>query len=363
MILLYALLVPILVQDPAEELRKELEKLRKENLELRERMTLLEQQSLDDAQTVQRLAAALKLFRDRGAEESRPGESRPDVNGGDRKEAPPGPTQVLRAKVEYVEPKFNFLLVDKGQKDGVQAGYRFEIMRDEFGPGPDGKDEKKVLRLGTAEFEKYIEGMSKLKVIDGKVTEMKVGDDAVAIRALPPVAERPKGAPVPAPAKPGEYRITGRAGRGERIGYTVDYGTVQGAKQTDILYVYRDGKLRCRLRLDTVDRNFSVANLVDGSIIDGLPDQGDLVLTKELRQNLIGQIRGMDTKENRVAVNLSKKDEVKAGQKLAVRRNGKPVGGLVIKEVQVWGSWAVPAGDAMLSDFAKDDVVELVDEK
>ena len=54
------LLVALCVQDPADDLRKEVEKLKKQTAELQEKLTLLEQSSLEDAQTIQRLRQAVR---------------------------------------------------------------------------------------------------------------------------------------------------------------------------------------------------------------------------------------------------------------------------------------------------------------
>jgi len=64
-----------------------------------------------------------------------------------------------------------------------------------------------------------------------------------------------------------------------------------------------------------------------------------------------------------LAVDLRKRDGVKIGQRFDVRRQGQPVGTIVIDDVQVWGSWAKPEGDTKIEQFQKGDFVEMIEEK
>src|SRR5438552_11621130 len=57
-----ALFAPLLFQQPADDLRKEVEKLKRQNAEFQERLNLLEQAAVEDAQTIQRLRQVVKLL-------------------------------------------------------------------------------------------------------------------------------------------------------------------------------------------------------------------------------------------------------------------------------------------------------------
>jgi hypothetical protein len=58
-----ALIVPLLLQaPPQDDLRKEVDQLKKQNLDLQERLSLLEQAALENAQTIQRLRQMVKLL-------------------------------------------------------------------------------------------------------------------------------------------------------------------------------------------------------------------------------------------------------------------------------------------------------------
>jgi hypothetical protein len=364
----WAMLLALGAQDPAAEdpRAREIETLRKENRDLRERLELLEQAALRDAETIQRLRTALKLLEAR-AEAPAPPEAPPPSAPPNAPKAPEkasGPRDVLRAKVVHVDPQFQWIYIDAG-KPRVQAGYTFEIFRDVY---ENGNPEPKAVRLGAAEFEKYIgqeESMSKLRVIEGRAEDMKVHDDAVAVRALPPVAAKPpaEGARPAEPSRPGMYRITGRAGRGAGAGYTIDYGSAQGARQSDLLYFYKDGVPTARLRIDRVDRDFCVAHIVDGSLSGPPPEIGDEVSVREIKKALTGQVALSDEKRNLIAVNLRRQDGVKPGTRCEVRRRGQKVGTLLLTDVQVWGSWARPEGETRFEDIQRGDFVEVIEEK
>src|SRR5579872_1785058 len=73
-----ALFLPFLApQDSADDLRKEVEKLKKQTLELQERLSLLEQSAVEDAQTIQRLRQVINFLESNGAGEPAPGTRSP----------------------------------------------------------------------------------------------------------------------------------------------------------------------------------------------------------------------------------------------------------------------------------------------
>src|SRR6185295_8185374 len=104
-----ALMAPLLAlspgfaQDPVDELRKEIEKLKKSNADLLERVTLLEQGSVDDAQTIQRLRQVVKLLESNipATEPSAP------KNTGDTPKVKPiiAPVISIKGKLVYVDAK------------------------------------------------------------------------------------------------------------------------------------------------------------------------------------------------------------------------------------------------------------------
>jgi hypothetical protein len=158
--------------------------------------------------------------------------------------------------------------------------------------------------------------------------------------------------------------VTGKVGRGGALGYTVTYGANQGARQTDLVWCYKDGQKKAKLRLDTVEKNFSVANIVTQEPNIGPPDNGDQIYTKELNMTRpLGQVVMTDPKHQQVATDIRQRDGIKLHQRLEIRRNGKKLGALTVVDVQVWGCWCRPEGELKLEEIEKGDVVEAVDEK
>jgi hypothetical protein len=282
----------------------------------------------------------------------------------------PGPSVPMIGKVVHVNAERGYVTIGIGKPQNVQVGYRFEIFRETFEPGA---GLPKKTKIGVAEVEKYIgqDSMSWLKVIDGNVRDMRPDDIAVAIRGLAPVAppkdpkdpKDPKETkePAPDPSKAGAFSITGQTG----TSFLLDYGTVHGARQTDIVFAYHEGTLKARLRLDKVDKTYSVANLIAGSQVAGVPppERGDQIYTRELQKGLTGKVSFLNAKEGSLAVDLRPRDGIKVGQRYEVRRNGAKVGTVLVTDVQSWGSWAKPDGDTKYEDIQKGDFVQVLEEK
>ena len=79
----------------------------------------------------------------------------------------------LRARVVFVDTRFDFLVIGKGAPEGLKPGMEFEIVQD----GRDG-----AVRLGWARLEKFMgseAGMSKLRLEEGVLSLVKVDDWAL----------------------------------------------------------------------------------------------------------------------------------------------------------------------------------------
>jgi len=361
-----ALLAPLLfVQEPTDELRKEIDKLKKQTIELQERLSLLEQGAIEDAQTIQRLRQVVRLLESSGPLDNPSGPKNPG--------APPvkpviGPDQSIKGKVVYVDAKNNFITLGIGKKNKVEVGYKFEIYRETFQNGGDST----LTKLGSGEVEKFMgqDSMTKVVISEGNIAEMKPDDIAVAIRKIEPLEagkgkEEPK-TPAP-PADPqalreGVYKITGRAGSGPNAGFVINFGTAQGAHQTQLLWAYADGKFKAKMRIDKIAKDHSIAFVVDNSM-ELPPDAGDQIYLKELNKSLTGKVALSDDKRGVLAIDLRQRDGIKPGSHCEVRRLGQKIGTIIVTEVQNWGSWARPEGDLKIDQIMKGDFVELIEEK
>jgi hypothetical protein len=343
-------------QEPPADPKQEIEKLKAAVAALRKDLSDLQKQSIEDARTIQRLREIIKAFESQPEPAARPAVAAPESS---KVSVEVGPSQPLTAKLELVNVKTGFVVINKGERDGVKAGYRFEIFRETQEPGAVAP---KRLRLGAAEFEKYMgddSGMSKLKVIEGNAADMREYDLAVAIRKLEKVTlpDAPP-TPTPVPGVPGgAFQITGRAGDG----YVVNYGSADGAKQTEILYVYKEGKLRARLRIDSVEKRFCVGNVISGSLVS-TPEIGDTVTMRELKGSTACRVALSDEKQGYVAIEARLKDGVKVGDRFIVRRHGQKVGTIRIFEVYAWGSKGKPDGETKFTDIQRGDFAERIEE-
>jgi hypothetical protein len=333
----------LLAQEPsADELKKEIDRLKKQ-------VELLEQQAVDDARVIQRLRSVVRALEENGPAAKAPAAAPP-------KAPADGPAPLI--KVHYVDPVHGYVAISVGKADKVEVGYKFEIFRETF---ENGSDTPTQTRIGMGEVEKFLGtgGTSKLKIIEGDIKEMKLDDIAVAIRRLGPSAPSPS--PTPEAPKTGGYRITGRAG----TGYMIDYGQASGATQTAIVFAVKEGVVKAKLRLDRVDKTYSVANIVAGSQPAGVPppDQGDEILLAEPNKQLSGKVAYLDSKTQLVAVDLRQHDGVKIGQRFGVHRLGKQVGTLEITEIHPWGSWAKCDGETRHDEIQRGDIIRILDDK
>lgn len=365
MMLGWVLLAPLLAlrQSSADDLRKEIEKLKRQNAELQERVSLLEQSSVDDAQTIQRLRQAVKLLE---ANVPAAPPSGPKAPAGPAPKPDLGPVGPIKAKLVYVDKKENFIALSVGKRDKVEVGYKFQILRETYENG----GESRLTPLGIGQVEKFLgqDSMAKLVIIEGNVADMRVDDLAVAIRKvgeLPAPREDGKTdnkTDIPEAPKDGVYTITGRTGSAAAPGFVINYGSTLGARQTQLMYAYKDGKFKAKLRLDKVDKTHSVGFVVDGSM-EISPEVGDQVFVKEISKSIAGKVALSDEKRGVLAVDLRQKDGIKPGMHCEVRRLGQKLGTILITEVQGWGSWARPDGDLKIDQIQKGDFVEVIEEK
>ncbi len=360
-LLLVLAAVPASAQDsPVDELKKQLEALKRrveeleterarsseENGKLKREIEQLQRFSMDAAEKIARLRQQL-------AEGGRT-EDKPSPGPGPDSPAKPdpavGPKEPVKGKLVVKVPEHGYIIIDKGEPDGVKEGWVFEI----FKRLPGDKYES----LGTAVFEKYVSStrntQSKLTVTKGSVEKMSYGDLVVAQRALEPRGDAPVDPAVPpTPSGDKTFKITGIA----KDSYFLDYGTRDGAKLGDKVYVVRDRRAIVHLRLDSVDKDWSVGRVVDNTKI-GEPAMNDPISLKEVRNAVIAKVRRVD---KGIYIDAGTMQGARVGMQLDVRRQGRPVGRIVLKQVDKFHSIAEPVGETKLDDVLVDDFVESVD--
>jgi hypothetical protein len=334
-------------QDPQEDLKKENERLKQQLETLNKECDRLQRAVEESAQEIVRLRAMIKQI------QSQPVVEKPREADPQNPTLPVGPAKPIVGKVMAVDPKFNFVLVNLGELDGVKPGYRFEIVR---------RDDKGAMRrIAVAEFDKFIgesKAQSKLKVVEGIAGDIKFEDEALAFRNMDPAKTD-----LPTPKQPeqpttGPKKFVIKGFNGETL--WLNYGTQDGAKQTDVVYVYRENRLRAKLRLEQVDKDWSAAKIIDGSKI-GEVNMGDEISLKEIKTSAIGTVKFNDERRGMVIDLGSEAGRVKTGQKFEVRRSGRKIGEITLKTVEKFWSYADPAGETKRDEIQVGDVVESID--
>lgn len=147
-------------------------------------------------------------------------------------------------KVRHVEsqqpdPKYNFILVDVGSKEKFKPGERFTILRGDWSKEGSVKG---FCRLATAEFEPCVvlgETCAKLKVIEGRASDVQVGDRVATPRDADLVVPNLRAA---GDAKPALWLSGKIALVDERRGVATDVRRRDGAMPGDRLNVMRQAK-------------------------------------------------------------------------------------------------------------------------
>ena len=112
--------------------------------------------------------------------------------------------------------------------------------------------------------------MAKLVVTEGNIAEMKVDDLAVAIRRIAdhlPAEGGRQGRPGKPEIPEGARRTASTRSRAAWAAASSSTSAPCSApKQTALMYVYKDGKFKTKLRLDKVEKQHSVGFVVDGTM-------------------------------------------------------------------------------------------------
>jgi hypothetical protein len=337
-----------------EELAKRVAALEKEKSDLKKQLDDLERFSLDAAETISRLKQMIKNGGGNVPTGDAPVGGPKPAGGPDRTQGPSAP---VTGKIFSVAPEHGFIIVNLGEDDGVKEGWMFEVVRTH-------KDEKGNFTnelLGKAVFEKYVETrratQSKLKIVEGDAEKMKYGDSVVANRRLDPVAppKEPGDKPVAKPAD-GKYKIVGITGDT----YFLNAGTKNNVKQSDKVYIYRDKRAIAQLRLDQVGPDFAAAKIIDGTKT-AEPAIDDEVLLKDPKTSLVAKVKRIDDKSG-IYIEIGQTQGVKAGMQFEVRRQGRVVGKIVVKQLGPHHSVCDPVGTLTAEEVHLDDFVESVEQ-
>ncbi|HTF57955.1 MAG TPA: hypothetical protein VK661_12050, partial [Planctomycetota bacterium] len=197
---------------------------------------------------------------------------------------------------------------------------------------------------------------TKLKIVEGSAEKMKYGDAVIAYRKMDPL-----------PAKEAPEKETAARPEGHKfkiVGlntdtYFLDVCTRDGVKPSDIVYVQRDKRIIARLRLDQVTKTYSTGKVVEGSKM-AEPAQDDEILLKDPKTSLVGKVRRVD--KTGIYIEIGTRMGAKVGMQFEVRRQGRSLGRMAVKQVGPDHSVCEAIGDLKVDDILPDDFAESVAE-
>ncbi len=352
------ILLPLLLSlasqdDPAQEVEKlklRIRELEKENERLKADLEIFRQQLIESAREIFDLRQQLKSVgrQDGGTKSSDTGSKTGDTkkpsqtNSGD---VDVGPDKPVQGRVMYVDKDEGFLLLNIGKKEGVQVGWKFEITRE-------AKKEKNLVmeRVAVAEVIKLVgaeESHAKLKVIEGELSKVQLEDDAIAFRRTKPTKTTQETGD-----KKKVFKVSGQT----NDVFLLSYGGIDGASPATIVYAYRGRTLVAKLRIDTVEKDFSIARVVEGTQRADVRE-GDLIELQEIRILVVGRVRHVG-RQNGIYVDSGSDAGAKTGMRMKVTRQGRTIGEIALDQIEKLWSTAKLVGETKLEDLKKDDFVE-----
>ncbi len=345
------LLSGLLAQDPQQqldELKKDLARLRQDLTDLKTqkegltRENLMLKRDIDGLRVLQEETAREVLTLRQALRASKPADGEPPT-------PPPQTEELIRAHIVYVDIKGGFVIIDKGERDGVRDGFRFELQR-RIKRDPQRPDLIDTQRLGTAEFEKYVgtsKAQSKLKILTG--LDIRANDEATATRRI----ERATTPDVPPDtAAPAGFKIKANVGDA----YMLNYGTRDGARQSDRVFVWKGGRQAAQLRIDAVDKEYSIARLIDKTQVTPF-GEGDEIRLKEDKAPLVGSVRINNAKQG-ILLEFAGKRDVRVNMIFVVKRKDQKVGAVRVKNVLDYMAEVEVVEGTKIEDIQVGDTVE-----
>lgn len=329
-----------------DELNQKVAELQKESEDLRKQADQASMAALNRSSEIVRLKqqiASLEEENGRLREDlsRRMGTGKPGDSG-----VMVGPSEPMTGYVIGKGEQYGYALIvleKRSPKDEPKVGFEFEIVRD-----------KNLVALGTVEKLLGAEDPKatpklQLKITRGDVKEVRIGDQAIAKRKLvsgdPVVKENKKIA-----------KINGSIGKDL---FTIDAGRNEGLGIGDKVFVYRGSTIVGILRLELCEFETSVGRVVEGSLT-GVIDKDCDVHFEQIglpKKSIIGRIAYADKD---IVIDVGTRAQARPGQKFEVRRQGKRVGYVTIKDARYDHSFCEPADGTARTDLQKDDVVELI---
>lgn len=329
-------------QERFRRLEAKVEKLQKQNDDLRtmNEALKLNQRALQTELT--KLAEHMLRVRSMSGGTVAPASASPNLSKSAQPN--PGPSRTVKAKVRFVNTDFNFVILNVGEAQGVEPGFQFDVWR----------EGSKIAVLEVEAFADEERKMTKARVKEGDIKALIVGDEGVARRVGTPNIVSPDNIRHQLSViEQSKARVTGRM----KENYMVTVGKADGLTVGDKVFVYRNGKLRGALKLEFVDKDWSLGKR-DDSLHNEEIFEGDVVTVKRLGPVLAGNIRSIPTTQG-LFIDLGLQDGAQPGQTYRVSRLGKEIGKIRLKTVNDHWSVGKAVEPSRTEDFEKGDFVEL----
>lgn len=335
-----------------QEARLQVEKLAERIRKLEEENRILQKNQLEEARS---LLLLRQLNRNLKEENSRLRDQlrRLRTNAAKNEVAVPaiGPEYPMMGYVIAVGRDYGFVMATIEQKhpdDEIKSGYVFQILRGE-----------QLIAKGEVTRVIPPNEISKnpkvhIRITHGNVSDVKEGDRVVAQRKVT-VQKKP---PVQPDAQDQPARITGVIGDENKL-FVLNKGRLHGLRLKDRVFVYRDDRLIGVLELTLVKNDQSIGELIPGSKIREIRKGDEIRFEKQdvRPRDVIGQILYADRE---IVLDVGTKHGARPGQKYEVRRDGKRIGYVTIRDALYDMSYAEPADGTRKEDLKKKDVVELI---
>ncbi len=345
--LLAALLSLPLQDDDLEKLKARVKELEAERDRLRAELELSRQDCFESAKEIFELRQQIKSAEPKTAD--KPPETVKKSEGTGTTTVEVGPDEPIRGRVMFIDKEQGFLLLNIGKKEGVKVGYRFEIVRE---VKEQGKRELTTRHLAVGEVLKLVgaeENHSKVKIVEGDLLSVQLEDEAIAYRKTKTGDAEP--------TKEGSntrkaFKVSGRT----NDVYLLNYSGLDGAKPATLVYAYRDKKFIAKLRIDKVEKDYSIARIVEGTQSAEIKE-GDTVEMQEVRILVVGRLKYVHRSRG-IFLNIGAEEGAKVGMRMQVTRSGKRIGEVVLDSVERYWSTARISGETQVDELKENDFVE-----
>ncbi len=141
--------------------------------------------------------------------------------------------------------------------------------------------------------------------------------------------------------------------------YTIDAGRNEGLSIGDRVFIYRAEKIVAILRLETVEFDAAIGRVLPDSVTGVIDKDCDVHFEKVgiEKKSIIGRVAYA---ERDIVIDVGTRGSARPGQEYEVRRAGKRVGFVKVKDARYDHSYCEPTNGTDRKDILQNDIVELI---